>query len=299
MEDHSVLDLYAGHGVGVAIRELGAKEHAVEINKDAIATRRLNGMGLAYENVWDIEKADALQFDTLWGSPPCQAYSSAGSGKGRKELDRVYAAIDDRFYEHIDVLRTWSETLEDDRAGHVLVPLAYAHRFRPRFIALEQVPTVRPVWERYAEVLHSWGYSVKVDVLNAEQFGVPQTRKRAILVARNDGTEVQMPTPTHSRYYSRTPERLDPDVLPWVSMAEALGALYPDSRPSPTVTGGGRRDRRVGAVRFGRQESDPHRWRVVSNYGTGGDPTKRGRRMNTEPSATITSKFDRMKKEPT
>ena len=47
-----------------------------------------------------------------------------------------------------------------------------------------------------------------------------------------------MPTPTHSRYYSRDPKRLDPGVLPWVSMADALGWGM-DARPSMTVCGGG------------------------------------------------------------
>jgi DNA (cytosine-5)-methyltransferase 1 len=105
-------------------------------------------------------------------------------------------------------------------------------------VALEQVPTVLPVWEACAEVMREWGYEVKVEILNAEQYGVPQTRKRAILVARRGGP-VHMPKPTHSRYYSRTPEKLDPGVKKWVSMAEALGWRGLTSRPSPTITGGG------------------------------------------------------------
>jgi len=84
--------------------------------------------------------------------------------------------------------------------------------------------------------MREWGYDVKVEVLNAEQYGVPQTRKRAILVARRGG-DVHMPKPTHSRYYSRTPEKLDAGVQKWVSMAEALGWGMTE-RPSITITGG-------------------------------------------------------------
>lgn len=50
--------------------------------------------------------------------------------------------------------------------------------------------------------------------------------------------EAAPPVPTHSRYYSRDPKRLDAGVLPWVSMAEALG-WGRTARPSVTVTGGG------------------------------------------------------------
>lgn len=101
---------------------------------------------------------------------------------------------------------------------------------------MEQVPTVLPVWEACAEVMREWGYEVKVEVLNAEQYGVPQTRKRAILVARRGGP-VHMPVPTHSRYYSTNPAKLDPGVKKWVSMAEALGWGAKD-QPSHTITAG-------------------------------------------------------------
>ncbi|MET0887719.1 MAG: DNA cytosine methyltransferase, partial [Mycetocola sp.] len=49
---------------------------------------------------------------------------------------------------------------------------------------------------------------------------------------------VDRPVPTHSRYYPRTPDKLDPGVEKWVSMAEALGWGLAE-RPSPTITGGG------------------------------------------------------------
>ncbi|MEV6647776.1 DNA cytosine methyltransferase [Amycolatopsis sp. NPDC051371] len=53
-----------------------------------------------------------------------------------------------------------------------------------------------PVWEAVAEVLRREGYSVDTGLLAAEEFGVPQTRSRAILVAKRSGTTV-LPTPTY------------------------------------------------------------------------------------------------------
>ena len=49
--------------------------------------------------------------------------------------------------------------------------------------------------------------------------------------------KVTAPKPTHSKYYSRNPEKLDLGVQKWVSMAEALswGATV---KPSHTITGG-------------------------------------------------------------
>src|SRR5690606_10249848 len=80
------------------------------------------------------------------------------------------------------------------------------------------------LWEAYAEVLRRWGYHVWCGTLRAEQYGVPQTRVRAFLLASRE-RPVGPPPPTHSRYYSREPGRLDPGVKKWVSMAEALGLV--------------------------------------------------------------------------
>ena len=56
---------------------------------------------------------------------------------------------------------------------------------RPYYwIALEQVPPVLPVWEEIAEVLHDLGYSVVTGIAKSEQFGAPQYRRRAVLLAR-------------------------------------------------------------------------------------------------------------------
>jgi DNA (cytosine-5)-methyltransferase 1 len=298
MRDHSshtVLELFAGSGVGVAIKRLGASEHAVEKAKDAIATRRANGMDIAYEDVWDAHLSEGLEHDTQWGSPPCPSFSAAGKGSGRKQMPLIVQAIKDGVYQDINELRAWSETLEDERSGLTLINLHYAIRYMPTFIALEQVPAVLPIWEAYADVLTALGYSVWTGKLTSEMYGVPQTRVRAILMARRDGKVAKPPAPTHSKYYSRTPEKLDPGMPKWISMAEAIGSI-PANRPSPTVTGGGRHDGRLGAVRHGRAEGNPT-FTVVSNYGTGGDSRKRGRRLSVEPSATITSKFDRNRKE--
>nr|WP_228513917.1 DNA cytosine methyltransferase [Frondihabitans sp. VKM Ac-2883] len=111
----------------------------------------------------------------------------------------------------------------DPRTALVLTPLAHVYRDRPTYVVLEQVTPVLPVWEAYAAVMRELGYSVVTGILNAEQYGVPQTRRRAILVARRDGIDAAMPEPTHSRYYSQDPNRLDLGVEKWVSMADALG----------------------------------------------------------------------------
>ena len=233
------VDLFAGTGWGVACKALGIDEVGVEKMPEARATRKANDMTNWLEDVWDVlEHApiDSPEFSRalLIASPPCQTFSMAGGGAGRKALDEVLGLIDSRAYFDVANLRAFGER-HDMRTALVLTPLAYVAQHAPRFVVLEQVPQVLPVWERMATEMRRWGYSVVTGVLNAEQYGVPQTRKRAILIARADGIEARMPTPTHSRYYSNEPTRPTPPTLTgsrWSRIDAASFARWPRPRRS-------------------------------------------------------------------
>lgn len=235
------LDLFRGAGGwSVAAERLGIVDEGVEIMPEANATASAAGFKTHdVNNVWDIDYALLRGiYDGQIASPPCQTFSAAGKGAGRQALADVLGRVDSGAYRDIGLLRSNAARLGgDERTALVLAPLHAAWEARPEWVAWEQVPAVLPVWEQCAEELRSWGYSVWAGILNAEQYGVPQTRKRAFLMAHRE-REVSPPPPTHSRYYSRNPSKLDPGVLKWVSMAEALGRGL-GGRPSPTVTGGG------------------------------------------------------------
>lgn len=231
------VDHFAGVGWGVATHRMGIVEAGVEIAPHVIRTRSANGMRTIYRDVWSgLFCPWLVPLHKLYiASPPCQTFSIAGNGEGRAALDDVLAAIADESWKYPSVLFGLTERM-DPRTALVLTPLAHIWAHRPELVALEQVPEVLPVWHAIAAVLRTLGYSVWAGILRAEQYGVPQTRRRAILMARLDG-KVVPPAPTHSRYYSTDPSRLDPGVEKWVSMAEALGWGMTE-RPSATVTGG-------------------------------------------------------------
>ena len=260
MSTTTALDLFAGTGWGVACHDLGIEEQGVELMPEAVASREAAGMTTLYRDVWEgLESSDSMDYDLLIASPPCQTFSAAGAGAGRKALDTVLSLIDQGAYHRLADLKAFGET-HDPKTALVLTPLAHVARDTPRLVVWEQVPPVLPVWEAAAVKMREMGYSVVTGIVNAEQYGVPQTRRRAILVARWDA-EAKLPIPTYSRYYSRDPKRLDDGVLPWVSMAEALGGgmepggfrweMRPEieawgdtSLPAPTVAGDSRLPRR-------------------------------------------------------
>lgn len=230
------LDLFAGVGWGVACQRLGITEAGIEKMPESRATRAAADMVTIADDVWEYDPATA-DFDGLIASPPCQTFSTAGKGTGRRALDDVMQAVYDNTYKSMDLLRELAAFVGDERTALALVPLHYWHVMRPQWVAFEQVPTVLPLWKACAEEMRRAGYSTWAGNLHAEQYGVPQTRKRAFLIAHRD-REVGPPVPTHSRYYPRSPTKLDEGVEKWVSMSAALGWGLPE-RPSPTITGGG------------------------------------------------------------
>lgn len=225
MTEYDYVDTFAGPGGwDIAAQALGLRGIGIEHDPTACNTRRAAELPTIQGDVTHYSPNGRLIARGHIGSPPCQTFSNAGNGAGRKALDQVLAFAD------LVAVGMDTGTLDwtgDPRTLLVLEPLRWAlEAYRAgnpyQWIALEQVPAVLPVWERFGEYLTSRGYSVATGVLNAEQYGVPQTRRRAVLMARLDGP-VQLPTPTHSRYYPRDPARLDLGVPSWVSMSQALG----------------------------------------------------------------------------
>jgi DNA (cytosine-5)-methyltransferase 1 len=120
----------------------------------------------------------------LAGAPPCQPFSKAAQ---------------------------WSRTsrigLDDERSDCLHGFLDLAETFLPKAILLENVTgfaqgaiAALPEIERsLAQINARWGthYRPESRVIDAASFGVPQRRRRAIIVALRDGGRFFWPTPTH------------------------------------------------------------------------------------------------------
>jgi DNA (cytosine-5)-methyltransferase 1 len=211
------LDLFAGIGWGVAGAVLGIHEDGVEIMPEARDTRTALNLATIHDDVSTLPDDAADGYDLLIASPPCQTFSQAGRGSGRSHLTEARRRADDLIMTgHLD------RSGGDPRTWLILEPLRLCTTTLPTYIAWEQVPTVQPFWDYSADILRSYDYSVWTGSLQAEQYGVPQTRTRSFLIARRDGQQAAPPRVTHSRFHLRDPYRLDPDVAGWVAMNAVL-----------------------------------------------------------------------------
>lgn len=91
---------------------------------------------------------------------------------------------------------------------------------RPAHVLVENVPGLTKVpgystYRRFIRLLKSNGYKVDEDVLNAKHYGVPQSRRRFVLVASRTRS-VSLPQSTHGT-----------GLLPYVTVRESICHLPP------------------------------------------------------------------------
>lgn len=173
MRDKNVLDLYCGAGgLSIGFENKGFNVIAgIDIWEDALETYRYNNpnVGLQIDTSREDPEnipTDPNQVDIIIGGPPCKGFSLAGD---REE--------------------------EDERNQLVKYFIDYVEYFEPDVAVMENVvgilsmslpgydgDAVDYIYERYKDI----GYKIEHKKLNANNFGVSQTRSRVFFVAVND-----------------------------------------------------------------------------------------------------------------
>lgn len=197
-------DLFAGGGgLTVGLKKAGFKVvAAVEIDHDAASTFQANHpeTTLFIQDITYVKGKDLLALsptgvlDLLSGCPPCQGFTS---------LTAKYKRDDPRNLLINEMLRLIEETM-------------------PRAVMMENVPGLaqrgKALLDNLVERLTALGYQTKLSVLQVADYGVPQLRRRLVLLA-GLGFSIAMPTPTHSNKNSTLP--------PWRTVRDAIDNFSP------------------------------------------------------------------------
>lgn len=201
-------DMFCGGGLGArgAVMAGCAPVLAIDSWSTATATYQDNFSGAKVLNS-GVELLNPKRLigkqkiDLLLTSPECTSHSPAkGARKGSEESRKT-----------------------------ALTALVWAEAIRPRWIVLENVPHIRG-WRRYAELIEGLGelgYGLRETIVDASEFGVPQSRRRLFITCELDN----MPAPIRRRSRGIRTARsiLDPRDI-WDTTP-----LYAKKRAKPTI----------------------------------------------------------------
>lgn len=160
------------------------------------------------------------EIDLLFGGSPCQSFSTAGKRQAFSD-PRGQAML--KFAELVNEIRPKVFLLENVRGF-----LSAALKHRPINQRSEDFPKLEPdeVPGSALNFLLSKisGYNITIDLLNAADYGVPQTRERVFIVGvRSDlGVNYVFPKKTHTQNGSN-------GTLKWVTLDDVLKNLPVDT----------------------------------------------------------------------
>lgn len=230
-----------GGGADIGLKQAGFKslwgiERDVKIAK--IAQLNFPDSVIINHGVGDINLRGLKPIDLLWMSPPCQQYSNARRGVKTDHLDRD-AGLDS---------------------------VRYFYNLKPRWVILENVPGYEKsvVFKQILTELGKQGYQYHHQVLNASDHGVPQSRKRLIMIASAKGEKLPwFPSPSRQVGWYKAiadliPEMVDCELADWqVKRLKELGYL-----PEKSLVDIGKNCSRATTVR---EPNDP-RFTITSDH---------------------------------
>jgi DNA (cytosine-5)-methyltransferase 1 len=171
------------------------------------------------------------ELDCLIGGPPCQGFSQL-----RRSEEREGGKI--------IKFRGYSKLAHDPRNDLVLRFLEIAEYLRPKIIVIENVPQMLlhgfngrlgNIAETVIEMLEKeMGYSVLVATVSAADYGVPQLRSRAVIIASAVG-QASLPDATHAAPDDRG--AIARGKSPWRTVRDAIADLPPPSMGNEILGG--------------------------------------------------------------
>ncbi len=200
IKKYNVIDLFAGVG-GLSYGFSKLPEFNIiaanEIEKDIAIAYTLNHPNVKMINcdIKDLtnekleEALDGQKVDIVVGGPPCQSYSTVGKRQ-----------MDDR----ANLFMQYKRVLQ------ILQPRAFVFENVIGILSMDHGRLFQRVQAEFEDI----GYTLKHQVLDAADYGVPQHRERVIMVGFKGTNPFEYPTPTHGE-----------GRKPYVTLKDAIGDL--------------------------------------------------------------------------
>lgn len=197
-----VVSLFSGAGgFDLGFSQAGHKIiWANDIWKEATETYELNlGNHIICKDIKEISSKEIPDAEIVIGGFPCQGFSQANTKRNEK---------DERNFLYLEFVRIVRDK-------------------KPNFFLAENVKGILSlgkgkIFEMIVRDFSEIGYEVNYAVLNAADYGVPQTRERVFIFGKRKDVEIKIgfpPNPTHQKLNGTS---LFEDRKKWLSVAEAL-----------------------------------------------------------------------------
>jgi len=150
---------------------------AIDIEKNAVKTYAANiGNHVICKDINVIPLGDLPPCDVVVGGPPCQSFSLAGNRRTDDPRGRLA-------WKYIEIIE----------------------HLQPRAFLFENVTGIlsarncdgEKLFPLLSKSFENIGYEISAQVINAVDYGVPQRRKRVIIVGLRNGEKFAFPKPTH------------------------------------------------------------------------------------------------------
>ena len=175
-----VVSLFSGGGgLDLGFKQEGYKViWAIDNNPNAVATYKHNLQeNIICGDINAVSLEDIPKADIVVGGPPCQSFSLAGN-------------------RHV----------EDERGQLVWRYIEIIRHIKPKAFVFENVTGLLSAKNSSKEYIIDLlkkafleiGYTITSKVVNAADYGIPQRRKRVIIVGLQNGVEFEFPQATHN-----------------------------------------------------------------------------------------------------
>lgn len=151
---------------------------AIDNDQNAVDTYRANiGNHIICEDINKVDIKKIPHADIVIGGPPCQSFSLAGN-----------------------------RNVEDDRGRLIWKYISIIEELKPKAFLFENVTGLlsaknadgEKIIELLKDAFRKIDYTIVTQTVNAADYGIPQRRKRVIIVGIRDGIEFVFPPATHN-----------------------------------------------------------------------------------------------------